>query len=169
MSTLRLILTRHAKSSWDDPTMADHDRPLNPRGQAAAGHLGAWLASRGDLPGQVLCSDARRTQETWAGIAPHLGAGPELVLKPALYHAGPDVMLAVLRGATQPVVMMLGHNPGIGEFAERLLARAPADPEFRRYPTGATLVATFEVASWDQVGFGSGAALDFVVPRELVD
>lgn len=169
MSTLRLILTRHAKSSWDDPAMADHDRPLNARGIAASAAIGQWLASRGDVPGQVLCSDARRTQETWAGIAPHLGGNPALVLKPALYHAGPDVMLAVLRGATQPVVMMLGHNPGIGEFAERLLARAPADPEFRRYPTGATLVATFEVASWDQVGFGSGAALDFVVPRELVD
>lgn len=165
--TLRLILTRHAKSSWDDPTMADHDRPLNPRGLASAGLIGDWLASRGDVPGQVLCSDSRRTRQTWEQIAPRLGTGPELVLKPSLYHAGPDVMLAVLRGATAPVVMLLGHNPGIGEFAGRILARAPSDPEFQRYPTGATLVATFEAADWGAVSFGSGAALDFVVPREL--
>jgi phosphohistidine phosphatase len=167
MSTLRLILTRHAKSSWDDPTVADHDRPLNARGIRSAGLIGGWLASRGDVPGEVLCSDALRTRETWDHIAPHLGGAPALTLKPALYHAGPDVMLAVLRHATQPVVMMLGHNPGIAEFAARLLAHAPADPEFQRYPTGATLVATFEEADWADVGFGSGAALDFVTPRNL--
>lgn len=167
MSNLRLILTRHAKSSWDDPTMADHDRPLNPRGIRAAGLVGGWLASRGDLPGEVLCSDATRTRETWERIAPHLPGAPEATLKSALYHAGPDVMLAVLRGATAPVVMMLGHNPGIAEFAERLLARAPADPEFRRYPSGATMVATFEAERWQDVGFGTGALLDFVAPRSL--
>lgn len=167
MSTLRLILTRHAKSSWDDPAMADHDRPLNARGIHAAGVVGDWLASRGDVPGEVLCSDAIRTRQTWDQIAPHLPAAPQVTLKPALYHAGPDVMLAVLRGATAPVVMMLGHNPGIAEFAERLLARAPADPEFRRFPTCATLVATFEVPTWKEVTFGSGAVLDFVAPRSL--
>ena len=168
MSTLRLILTRHAKSSWDDPTMPDHDRPLNARGIRGAAVIGGWLASRGDVPGEVLCSDARRTRETWEGIAPHLGgAAPEVRMKPALYHAGPDVMLAVLRGAHAPVVMMLGHNPGIAEFAARLLAHPPVDPDFHRYPTGATLVATFEAPDWASVGFGSGAMLDFVAPRNL--
>lgn len=167
MSTLRLILTRHAKSSWDDPTIADHDRPLNARGRRAAALIGGWLASRGDVPEQVLCSDALRTRETWEGIAPLVGGAPELRLKPSLYHAGPDVMLAALRGASGRVVMMLGHNPGIAEFAARLVAQAPADPDFARYPSGATLVATFDVESWDKVGFGSGAVLDFVAPRSL--
>lgn len=165
--TLRLILTRHAKSSWDDPIVPDHDRPLNERGRRSAAALGAWLASRGDTPGEVLCSDATRTRETWDGIAPHLPGAPAATLKPALYHAGPDVMLAVLRHAAAPVVMMLGHNPGIAEFAQRLLARPPADPEFHRYPTGATLVATFEGTSWADTGFGMGAMLDFMVPRRL--
>lgn len=167
MSTLRLILTRHAKSSWDDPTVADHDRPLNARGIRSAGLIGQWLASRGDVPGEVLCSDALRTRETWEQIAPRVGGAPVVTLKPALYHAGPDVMLAVLRHATAPVVMMLGHNPGIAEFAARLMALPPVAPEFHRYPTGATLVATFEVAAWADVGFGSGAVLDFVTPRNL--
>lgn len=164
----RLILTRHAKSSWDDPAMADHDRPLNERGKAAAADLGVWLASRDYVPGEVLCSDALRTRKTWSGLAPALPGTPVLHLKPALYHAGPDVMLAVLRHAEADCVMMIGHNPGIAEFAARLVARAPANAEFGRYPTGATLVADFAVESWAEVGFGQGTVVDFIVPREVV-
>ena len=164
----RLILTRHAKSSWDDPTTPDHDRPLNERGKAAAADLGQWLASRDHVPGEVLCSDALRTRKTFSGIAPALPGTPVLELKPALYHAGPDVMMAVLRHASADVVMMIGHNPGIAEFAARLVANPPAGPEFQRYPTGATLVVDFDIAGWDQVAFGTGVAVDFVVPREIV-
>lgn len=162
----RLILTRHAKSSWDDPMTPDHDRPLNERGKAAAADLGQWLASRGYAPQEVLCSDALRTRKTFSGLAPALPGTPVLELKPALYHAGPDVMLAVLRHATADTVMMIGHNPGIAEFAERLVAHPPASPDFHRYPTGATLVADFAVASWADVGFGAGITVDFFVPRE---
>ncbi|WP_287865527.1 histidine phosphatase family protein [Tabrizicola sp.] len=164
----RLILTRHAKSSWDDPMMPDHDRPLNERGKAAAADLGQWLASRDYIPGEVLCSDALRTRKTFSGIAPALPGTPVLELKPALYHAGPDVMMAVLRHATADVVMMIGHNPGIAEFAQRLVAHPPATPDFQRYPTGATLVVDFDAPDWASVGFGSGVAADFVVPREIV-
>ena len=164
----RLILTRHAKSAWDDPLTPDHDRPLNERGKAAAADLGQWLASRGYVPEKVLCSDAVRTRQTWSGIAPALPATPLMELKPALYHAGPDVMLAVLRHATADVVMMIGHNPGIAEFAEKLVAKAPLNAEFARYPTGATLVADFAVDAWDQVSFGQGVTVDFVIPREMV-
>lgn len=164
----RLILTRHAKSSWDDPLTPDHDRPLNERGKAAAADLGVWLASRGYVPDEVLCSDALRTRKTWSGIAPALPGTPVLELKPALYHAGPDVMLAVLRHAKGDCVMMIGHNPGIAEFAERLVARAPSNPEFRRYPTGATLVCDFAVDAWDAVGWGMATVDDFIVPREIV-
>lgn len=164
----RLILTRHAKSSWDDPAMADHDRPLNERGKGAAADLGQWLASRGYVPGEALVSDALRTWETWSGIEAVLKSGAILKLKPALYHAGPDVMLAVLRHAESDVVVMVGHNPGIAEFAHRLVARAPANAEFSRYPTGATLVVDFNVDTWEQAGFGAGVVDDFVVPREIM-
>lgn len=164
----RLILTRHAKSAWDDPLTPDHDRPLNERGKSAAADLGQWLASRGYVPEKVLCSDAVRTQETWAGIAPALPATPALELKPALYHAGAEVMLAVLRHAKADVVMMIGHNPGIAEFAEKLVAKAPLNAEFARYPTGATLVVDFMIDGWDQAEFGKGATVDFVIPREIV-
>jgi phosphohistidine phosphatase len=91
-----------------------------------------------------------------------------LDLKPALYHAGPDVMLAVLRHATADTVMMIGHNPGIAEFAHRLVSKTPVSPEFRKYPTGATLVVDFAEERWSEVSFGQGVTVDFIVPREIV-
>ena len=165
--TKRLILTRHAKSAWDDPLMPDHDRPLNARGQSAAADLGQWLASRGYVPDEVLCSDAERTRKTWDGIATALPGTPDPDLKSALYHAGSDVMLAVLRHAKADTVMMIGHNPGIAEFAHRLVTRAPLNVEFQRYPTGATLVVDFDIAAWDQATYGGATVLDFIVPSEI--
>lgn len=163
----RLILTRHAKSSWDDPLTPDHDRPLNERGKAAAADLGQWLASRGYVPDEVYCSDALRTRKTWSGIAPALPGTAVLELKPALYHAGADVMMAVLRHAKADTVMIIGHNPGIAEFAAKLVAQAPRNAEFQRYPTGATLVADFAVNSWQDLGWGQGVVDDFIVPKEI--
>ena len=62
--TLRLVLIRHAKSSWDDFSIEDHDRQLNERGRRSAPAIGQWIADRGDIPTEVLCSDAKRTRET---------------------------------------------------------------------------------------------------------
>lgn len=161
----RLILTRHAKSSWDDPQMEDHARPLNKRGIRAALELGHWLHTRGYEPDEVLCSTALRSRETWttAAAAP-LEVTPEVKNLDRLYHASPDVMLAVLRHATGDCVMMVGHNPGIGEFAQRLVSRAPSRPEFHKYPTAATLVVDFEIADWSEAKAGAGSVLDFFVP-----
>lgn len=159
----RLILTRHAKSAWDDPTLDDHDRPLNDRGRRSARALGDWLASRGYEPEEVLCSSAARTQETWAVLAgAPLEVRPMIRIEPSLYQAGPERMLAVLKTAIQPTVMMLGHNPGISEFAATLPARPPLDPDFRRYPTSATLVVDFQIDSWDQLQPGQGSVMDFI-------
>lgn len=164
---LRLILTRHAKSSWDDPDLPDRDRPLNARGRRAAGLLGEWLASRGYVPDEVLCSSARRTVETWDGMAPALPGAPAPRLLDALYHADPDTMLSALRHATGQTVLMLGHNPGIAGFAAALPAQPPLGPNFAHYPTGATLVVSFEAPVWADIAPGEGRALDFIVPRDL--
>lgn len=159
----RLILTRHAKSSWDDPTQADHDRPLNDRGRRSARELGDWLASRGYEPEEVLCSTALRTRETWEGAAAApLEVRPLVRYEPGLYHASPEKMLQMLRTASAPTVMLLGHNPGIAEFAAMLPARVPLDPDFRRYPTAATLVVDFQIDRWADLQPGDGSVLDFV-------
>ncbi|PPB80415.1 phosphohistidine phosphatase [Albidovulum inexpectatum] len=161
----RLILTRHAKSSWDDPATADFDRPLNTRGRIAALELGEWLDSRGYEPDEVLCSAARRTRETWAHVmAAPLQIMPTIRFMQELYMAGPEQMLAALRSATGDSVMLIGHNPGIAELAGLLPATPPAHPDFRRYPTAATLVVDFLIDDWNDVAPGAGAARDFFVP-----
>lgn len=165
--TKRLILIRHAKSSWEDDALKDHDRPLNDRGQRAAAEIGRWLASRGYLPDAVIASDARRTRETWEGIATALGSAPEARFDRKLYQASADTMLAVLRHAAGEVVLMVGHNPGIAEFARRLVAHAPLHERFSHYPTGATLVAEFPIEDWAEAAWESAAPDDFIVPRDL--
>lgn len=161
----RLILTRHAKSAWDDPSTADHDRPLNRRGRRAALELGEWLHSRGYEPDEVLCSTALRTRETWSTLAAApLEVMPRVSFVDALYHAAPEVMLDLLRRATGDCVMMIGHNPGIAALAAQLPARLPRDPDFLRYPTAATLVVDFDVKSWAEVVPGQGSVLDFFIP-----
>lgn len=161
----RLILTRHAKSSWDDPAMDDHARPLNERGRRAARELGDFLASRGFEPEEVLCSTALRTRETWDRVAGAvLESRPAVQYIDALYHASPDVMLSVLKTAVQPTVMMIGHNPGIAELAAMLPARPIYNPDFRKYPTCATLIIDFQIDDWSQVAAGQGAMLEFFTP-----
>jgi phosphohistidine phosphatase len=161
----RLILTRHAKSAWDDPLIEDHDRPLNARGRRSALELGEWLHSRGYEPDQVLCSSAARTRETWArALAAPLEVTPKVEVMDGLYHASPDVMLKLLQGATGDCVMMLGHNPGIAEFAQMLPAKPPHHPDFARYPTAATLVVDFDADGWGGIRPGQGSVLDFFVP-----
>jgi phosphohistidine phosphatase len=166
--TLRLILTRHAKSSWDDPLLDDFDRTLNDRGEASADAIGAWLAGKGLVPGEALVSSARRTRETWARIAAALSSEVPARFEQRLYHAGPDTMLKVLRTATAPVAILIGHNPGMAEFAGRIVAAPPLHPRFADYPTAATTVIDFDAARWADVGWHGGRVADFVVPRELI-
>jgi phosphohistidine phosphatase len=165
--TLTLILTRHAKSDWDDPALTDHDRALNQRGQADAPKIGAWLAAKGHVPGAALVSSARRTQETWERLSPELGGDIPMTPVPRLYHAEAGEILRQLKGATAPVVMVIGHNPGIGEFAHRIVDDPAAHPRFIDYPTCATLVAEFPGDDWATLDWWTGRVVDFVVPRDL--
>lgn len=163
----RLILMRHAKSAWDDPRLADFDRPLNARGREGAAAVGAWLAARGLAPELGLVSAAARTRETWARLGPVAAAAPARFVD-ALYHAGPEVMLRALRGAgAAETVLLLGHQPGIGAMAERLLAAPAEDSAYARYPTAATAVIGFPAADWAEIGWLSGRLEAFVTPRAL--
>jgi phosphohistidine phosphatase len=162
--TKTLILMRHAKSSWDTPALDDHARPLNARGRRSAAALGAWLRKQGLQPDAALVSDSQRTRETFSGLLMDLAPRFERML----YHADPDTMLGKLRGADGERVLMIGHNPGIADFAHRILARPVTHPRFLDYPTGATLVADFALKDWSALVWRSGRARDFVVPRELV-
>jgi len=161
--TRTLILMRHAKSDWGHPGLADHDRPLNARGMGDAPAMGAWLRAEGHAPDEVLCSTAIRTRQTLQALA--LTAPTRFL--PALYHADEGTMLEELQQATGHCVLMVGHNPGIADFAADLLAQAPAHLRFHDYPTTATLVAQFTIDDWADLRLGTGHALAFAIPADL--
>ncbi|MBU2981957.1 histidine phosphatase family protein [Lentibacter algarum] len=164
--TLRLVLTRHAKSSWDDLTLSDFERVLNKRGQGAAKAIGAWISAQGYTPDAALCSAATRTRETLE----RSGLQPETQFLDGLYHAGADKILSIAQGkGSGKTLMIVAHNPGIAEFAGRILQRTPQHPRFADYPSGATLVADFEAERWADLRFGAGTPLAFIVPRELTE
>lgn len=163
--TLKLILMRHAKSSWDDPDLDDHERPLNDRGVTSAHRMGHWLRRGGHVPDAAVSSSSLRTRQTFAG----LGFDCEVAFAVQLYHARPETMLAALGVLTARTVLLLGHNPGCADFAERIVARRPPHPQAERFPTGAALVTRFDKAHWRQVTWGDGAPVDFAVPREVAE
>jgi phosphohistidine phosphatase len=164
----RLILIRHAKSSWSSGAADDQSRPLNDRGRAAAAKVGNWLKAEGFVPDQVLSSNATRCAQTWEGLATTLAASPEVSFQEALYLAGPQAMLSALQGATGNTVLMLGHMPGIGEFARDLRRDPPpAHEAFRKYPTGAVTVLDFKLDSWADAQMGTGKFVAYTAPRAL--
>ncbi|WP_456387098.1 SixA phosphatase family protein [Profundibacter sp.] len=167
--TLRLILTRHAKSSWDDPTLDDHDRALNARGNMAAKAIAKWLEENDYCPQAVYLSTARRTSQTWAHIAKNCRRADEVQFTSALYLASPDRMLTILQGSRRNSVMMLGHNPGTGMLAAALVKTPPIHPKFDQYPSAATTVIEFEAESWADITRHSGRVEAFIVPRDLTD
>ena len=164
--TRTLILTRHAKSSWGDLSLDDHERPLNKRGRKSAAAIADWLREKGWLPDEVLSSTSTRTRETWDRMGLQ---ADKVCFHRTLYHAGSDDMLAELSGATEPTVLMLGHNPGISVFASRIVRRAPDHPRFHDYPTCATTVIQFDIDDWANIRWRSGTVLDFTIPRELLE
>jgi len=164
---LRLILTRHAKSSWSDPLMEDHARPLNLRGRSAATAVGGWLAAKGYRPDLALVSTSERTRETWARISAAFDDPPEAEFAPTLYHAEPEVMLTVLRKATAPRIMMIGHNPGTAYFAQAIAIDAPNDTRYARFPTAATVVVDFDQDDWSKLTWRDGRIVDYVFARDL--
>jgi phosphohistidine phosphatase len=161
----RLILMRHAKSDWNSEAGNDHARPLNTRGREAALALGGWLRAEGLIPDEVLCSTATRTRQTLAGL--DLPEGTATRFEQDLYHAEAEVILTTLQGARGDVVLVLAHNPGIAEAAARFVTEDPDHAQFTAYPTGATLVADFDIGNWTDARVGEGVARHFMVPREL--
>jgi phosphohistidine phosphatase len=163
----RLYLLRHAKSSWKEPGLADHDRPLAPRGRRAAKAIGGHLREQGVEPELVLCSTARRARETLEriGLARH-GAHVEL----ELYGAGAGALLARLHEvpAAVPSVMLIGHNPGLQELALLLSRSGPGVRELEaKFPTAALATLALPRPGWNALDSGTAKLIDFVRPRDL--
>ncbi len=165
--TLKLILTRHAKSNWDDPLLDDHDRRLNERGEVGAERMGIWLADRGHVPSQIICSTAKRAKMTAQIIMEQFADKPKIDLISGLYHASPDTILAKIRSAKAGDLMVIGHNPGLASFADLISETRPKHERFTSFPTTSTLVSEVHRESWNDLKFGDARLLSFIVPRDL--
>lgn len=163
----RLILMRHAKARRADPGLSDADRQLDARGREAAVTMGRWMQAEGYVPDHALVSTAVRTRETWNGVAQTITAA-SVAWTPTLYEAERGTILDLVRAAPEPgTLLVIGHQPGIGDCASRVLAEGVADAEFARYPTGAIAVVDFAVDAWAAVGWGQGRLAAFTLPRRL--
>jgi phosphohistidine phosphatase len=114
----RLLILRHAKSSWADSSQQDWQRPLNPRGLRDAPRAGEWLRERAIVPDLIISSDAVRARTTAQAVATAAGYPRDIVTDPSLYHATPDDLIAVLNGVSDDAqsVLIVGHNPGLEDF-----------------------------------------------------
>jgi phosphohistidine phosphatase len=169
---LTLSLLRHAKSSWKDTALPDHDRPLNARGTVEAPLMGKAMAEHGLDPDLVLCSTARRTRDTLELVLPQLKTEPKVSYEDGLYHGTPAEMLALLRGvgAGAGQVLLVGHNPEIQIFALDLIGSGPRHLKDRleaKMPTAGLVVMRFPAGAWSDVAVNSGKLELFLSPREM--
>ena len=169
---LTLLLLRHAKSSWDEPSLDDFDRPLAPRGQTAAPRMGAYMAQQGLAPELILCSPSVRARQTLDLVLPHLAGEPTVLHEDALYLAAASLMLARLRKIESKVgsVMIVGHDPGMQGLALELSGSGDADilnALAGKFPTAALAVIRFRARAWSRIGPGKGRIEQFVTPKML--
>jgi phosphohistidine phosphatase len=162
-----LFLMRHAKSSWKDPTLADHDRPLNKRGQRDAPRMGKRLAARQVQPGILVTSPAVRARKTAARIACEIGYQENrIVVAEGMYQGGTTGMLDVIRGLENAAAtaMLFGHNPATTDLVNYL-----AHTDIENIPTCGVAEIRFYAESWADVVRGGGELVDFDYPKRVDD
>jgi phosphohistidine phosphatase len=166
----RLYLLRHAKSSWDDAALADHDRPLAPRGREATKLIAEHLRGEGVAPPAiVLCSSALRARETLEGISPWLDGDAAVEVEEGLYGASERELLARLQRLPDDLesAMLVGHNPGVHGLALSLIGGGAESTGIEnKYPTGALTTLEFE-GGWRELEPGAARLIAFVRPRDL--
>ena len=161
----RLFLLRHAKSSWDDPRLADFDRPLNERGRRAAPVVGRFMREQNVQPDLVLCSPAERARQTAALIAEAASLSAPVRFDERIYDATAARLFEVVSQAEEGAgeLLLVGHNPGMEELLELLTGEA------RRMPTAALARIHLDADEWARLGARSGRLEWHVKPKDLVD
>ncbi|MBV8955028.1 MAG: histidine phosphatase family protein [Solirubrobacterales bacterium] len=181
MADQRLLLVlRHAKSSWEDPELEDHERPLAPRGRQAAKLLRRWLRAQAIHPAVVLCSTALRARQTLELVDPD----GERIFEPGLYDASGAHLIERLRDVPDGVdsVMLVGHNPAVHDAVLALSDAPPSDVNQgaetggtassdlahlkRKFPTGALALLTLS-CRWSELGPHCAELVRLIRPKHL--
>jgi phosphohistidine phosphatase len=159
-----LLVLRHAKSSWDDSALDDHERPLNNRGRRDGPRMGKLVREHGLTPDVIISSDAVRARLTAEAVAEASGYEGDIRFEGALYAAGPADSLAVLRTVTKTTagtVMIVGHNPGLEELVAQLTGEQPD------LPTAALAQVVLPIDRWrDLKASTRGRLLGLWRPKE---
>jgi phosphohistidine phosphatase len=161
-----LLIMRHAKSSWEDESQPDHERPLNDRGIRDAPRMGEYMRKKGFVADAILTSSARRARRTAEAVAEAMERRDRIEVIDALYLADPLVYLAALRHLPEEarVVVVVGHNPGVSEWATKLTHRQI------ELPTAAVACITLPIDDWSSISGGTpGMLLDLWRPKKLKD
>jgi phosphohistidine phosphatase len=167
----RLFLLRHAKSSWDDPHLADHDRPLAPRGRKAAKQIASYMKNKSFEPSIVVCSSALRARQTWEIAAPAFPKRTAIEIEPSLYQAGNEELMSRLRRISRKAssVLLIGHNPAMQELVLTLASEGAQLQLIReKFPTAALAVLEARINGWGDLEPGATELADFVTPKRLL-
>ena len=159
-----LLVMRHAKSSWKNAYLADHDRPLNNRGKGDAPRMGQLLREEQLVPDLIISSSARRATDTADLLSDACGYEGDVRLTREFYGADSEIFLEVLCDLLprHQRVMIVGHNPGIEDFLEELTET------YVRMPTAAIAYVELPIDDWAAIADADLAALMNVwLPREL--
>lgn len=158
-------MLRHAKSSWNDPTLRDFDRPLKKRGREAAERIGERMASENLSNPLVICSPAVRTRETAEIVLTSANLQVEPRFDERIYEASLRELVQIVSEIPdeKEVAIMIGHNPGFEQLLSFLTG------EHRRMPTCALAKIGFGDGSWKDVRAGEGRLEWFIAPKELPD
>jgi phosphohistidine phosphatase len=158
-----LLLLRHAKSDWDDPSLGDFDRPLADRGERDAPEIGKALRKRSPLPDLVIGSPAARAKATAKAVVKAAKIKLEIQYEEAIYGASSAELVNLIRRLpdNSSCAMLVGHNPGF----EDLLGRLSGSHE--RMPTAALACLEFQATNWSEVGENEGKLVWLLTPKQL--
>jgi len=159
----RLYVLRHAKSSWDDASLADYDRPLNDRGLETAPFMGRLMRERGYLPDAVLSSPAKRARKTAKLASEAAGVKSSILFDEQIYEASPQTLVKVLSAVDDKAgsAMVVGHNPGMEGLIRFLTGETAA------MPTAGLAVIDLDIENWSEIDHMSGTLVEVLRPKDV--
>jgi phosphohistidine phosphatase len=157
-----LFVLRHAKSSWDDPDLADFDRPLNDRGRSTAPFMGEVMNRNGFSPDIIVSSPAVRARDTARLVKDAGEHTAEIRFEEGIYEASPQTLKQIVAAIDDGnrSAMLVGHNPGMEGFIQLLTGRV------ERMPTAALAIIDLDIATWSKIESGSGVLRNVIRPKD---
>jgi phosphohistidine phosphatase len=158
-----LLLLRHAKSSWDDGSLRDFERPLAKRGERDAPRMGEELKRRAPMPDLIISSPATRARQTIEAVVRSSGISSRLDFNESIYGASSAELMRLIRRLPDGVncVLMVGHNPGFEEVVSRITATDTV------MPTAALAYMEIQIESWNDLEDGAGKLVWLLTPKKL--